>query len=424
MVGRLLVQRPTGEPVVLPTRKCGGVLAMLALSPDLQLPRRVVAEELWAESMPSQQTANLRQAVAGLRRALGDDSPFHAGRDRLWLDGSRVVVQPFAEPSSVVPEMTEPWFEAFRQARALPPVEPWTPLEALLGWAAEHEPARAAEILRACHTLAEGLNPHQLLPVARAARRATRPDDPLHGWAVAMEGLAQFMLGSTPAAASCFVAAVEHARVHRDAALFGLAAFYDSMTRLTAENLPGGVKWLRAAVGEGPRAYTKELWARLLHGQSLYLIHWGQVDEGLTGMRRAAEVASSLGASFEHQYALANMAWLAAGSANVRVAEHALEQYRQSSAEAPQRIRLTAELGQGALDADRERLTGVLEEASDHGLIGFVAYAYEQLALLELRDGRSASADSLVQQAKEVRRTLSSRYTRWDRARLGPLIVP
>lgn len=65
-----LSARRAGTPLRLPTRKAGGLLALLASRPGANLSRERLCDLLWPRSAPEQARGSLRQALAQLRRAL------------------------------------------------------------------------------------------------------------------------------------------------------------------------------------------------------------------------------------------------------------------------------------------------------------------------------------------------------------------
>ncbi len=71
LLGQLSLLRD-GEPLPLSTRKAAALLAVLALRPGAVLPRERLCGLLWSRSGPQQARASLRQALAQLRRDLGD----------------------------------------------------------------------------------------------------------------------------------------------------------------------------------------------------------------------------------------------------------------------------------------------------------------------------------------------------------------
>ncbi len=59
-----------GQQITLPTRKCMGLLAILAFQPGAPVRRERLSDLLWSRSATAQGRASLRQALAMLRRAL------------------------------------------------------------------------------------------------------------------------------------------------------------------------------------------------------------------------------------------------------------------------------------------------------------------------------------------------------------------
>lgn len=83
----------TGNTVVLNARKTKALLIWLALHPDKSQPRDRLAMMLWEESDDAQARHSLRQALSGLRKALGD----HAGalatsHDQVMLRSGHIQV--------------------------------------------------------------------------------------------------------------------------------------------------------------------------------------------------------------------------------------------------------------------------------------------------------------------------------------------
>ena len=81
------------RPITLPTRKCMGLLAVLALRPGTRVGRERLSDLLWSRSAPAQARASLRQALAMLRRALVAE-----GVDVLESLGDGVRLRPGSVP--------------------------------------------------------------------------------------------------------------------------------------------------------------------------------------------------------------------------------------------------------------------------------------------------------------------------------------
>jgi len=71
LLGQLTLLRD-GAAVPLATRKAAALIAVLALRPGTVVPRERLCGLLWSRSAPEQARASLRQALAQLRRDLGD----------------------------------------------------------------------------------------------------------------------------------------------------------------------------------------------------------------------------------------------------------------------------------------------------------------------------------------------------------------
>ena len=82
------------SPLVLPTRKAAALLAILAVRPDVLVTRERLAGLLWARSAEAQARGSLRQALAQLRNAFGDEAEalLEASGEGLRLVGTRVTV--------------------------------------------------------------------------------------------------------------------------------------------------------------------------------------------------------------------------------------------------------------------------------------------------------------------------------------------
>ncbi len=74
LLGPLHVTLDGANPVKFPTRKVEALFAMIVLADGRGLDRDVAASMLWSRSPEGQARANLRQALAGVRKALGDGS--------------------------------------------------------------------------------------------------------------------------------------------------------------------------------------------------------------------------------------------------------------------------------------------------------------------------------------------------------------
>src|SRR3979411_2294409 len=78
LLGRFALTAGEGDttPIRLSTRKAGALLAYLAMSPDQTASREELAALLWGNCPDQPARQSLRQALASLRKELGDAQAF------------------------------------------------------------------------------------------------------------------------------------------------------------------------------------------------------------------------------------------------------------------------------------------------------------------------------------------------------------
>ncbi len=182
LFGRFSLADSAGRTVRLPDRKTEGLLAILALNRDYGIPRQDAANILWPGKEP-QNLANLRQALAVVRRALGaeavETSAYHcrlASTFRLETDYESPVVR---RAGGFMPGHEGDWFEDIRLEAAT--VETTGVVDHYyqsLRWLADHDPRSMFAILSASPSMARSLPYPEfgtLLDVAKCA-------NPPRGW--------------------------------------------------------------------------------------------------------------------------------------------------------------------------------------------------------------------------------------------------
>src|SRR5438093_13141914 len=88
LLGRFALTAGEGDstPIRLSTRKAGALLAYLAMSPDQTASREELAALLWGDCLDQQARHSLRQALASLRKELGDARVFTADTKMVRLE--------------------------------------------------------------------------------------------------------------------------------------------------------------------------------------------------------------------------------------------------------------------------------------------------------------------------------------------------
>src|SRR5882724_6594333 len=86
LLGRLALAGDGGAaPIRLSTRKCGALLAFLAISGEQTASREKLATLLWGSCPDQQARQSLRQALALLRKELGDAAFFESDKTTVRL---------------------------------------------------------------------------------------------------------------------------------------------------------------------------------------------------------------------------------------------------------------------------------------------------------------------------------------------------
>src|SRR5262245_36412569 len=90
LLGGFDLKSPAGLDLAPPGRKVRALLACLALPPGRAWPREKLMAALWGDRGDEQARASLRQALAELRRTLGEPSPLVTDGGAVSLDPARV----------------------------------------------------------------------------------------------------------------------------------------------------------------------------------------------------------------------------------------------------------------------------------------------------------------------------------------------
>lgn len=96
VLGGFDLQPGQGQAVIPIGRKVRALLACLALSPGKAWPRERLMALLWSDRGEEQARASLRQALAEMRRALGEPSPVRTEQDAVSLDPALLDVDALA----------------------------------------------------------------------------------------------------------------------------------------------------------------------------------------------------------------------------------------------------------------------------------------------------------------------------------------
>jgi TolB-like protein len=96
LLGGFDLQSGAGRDVPPPGRKVRALMACLALPPGKSWPREKLMALLWSDRGDEQARASLRQALAELRRSLGEPSPLRTDDGAVSLDPTTITVDAIA----------------------------------------------------------------------------------------------------------------------------------------------------------------------------------------------------------------------------------------------------------------------------------------------------------------------------------------
>ena len=102
LIGGLALHTPGGDVMAIKGLRARGLLALLALSPDMRRSRRWIEGHLWSDRDPSHAGNSLRQELRQLRKTLGTECSL-LGSDRadVWLDVSQLSVDVLNDDTAV-----------------------------------------------------------------------------------------------------------------------------------------------------------------------------------------------------------------------------------------------------------------------------------------------------------------------------------
>lgn len=419
---------PDGSPVRFDTRKARAIVAMAALRNGQALPRGEAAAALWPGVSRESAALNLRKTLQRLRRALGSDGPLRIDRDTCWLDVEVVEILPWGA-SRLLPDMTEPWFDAYRPRdlaasarREGATVEGFL---SVLEWASRYRPREGLELARRMPELTEMSLPERIEPLLAACLAGIGPGDAHIGWGLALRGVAASVKGHLPDVLRLMGRAYQRAIGQRDDSLRAFTAFYLAGSLITA----GRVAEAQAVMGETPIAGTNgDIAIRLRHGRGFTLIHGGEFARGLQEFGEALKSVAPATAPYERAYLLANFAWFESTVGDPAVAHELLGEFEDLAFADCVRMQLTALLARSNMLARKGLheeaapiLESVLEIGTAHRLAGFEIYAAEGLAVCCVARQERTAARTLITRARRVRESHRFAATDWDRGRLALL---
>ena len=129
LTGPFRLETAEGEVVRIPLRKARALLVLLATAETGQRERRWIEDHLWSDQDRDHAGNSLRQALSGLRRALGDIGvTLQSDRHSLWLEPGELRIDaegnaPFLEGFSAGDPVFQVWLDQERARRGGTPAQ-------------------------------------------------------------------------------------------------------------------------------------------------------------------------------------------------------------------------------------------------------------------------------------------------------------
>jgi|GEM_PF-6811123 len=426
------VERPDGVALAMPTRKVAGLLAILVWHQGRKVHRGVLQEALWPLAADEKGNQSLRKALSMLRQVVGSDVIGFEGEYVQWLPThySCDALTEEIDPETILPEMTEPWFDQlrYRQEKVAAPEAPIAAFGTLVDWASDHDPARAIEMMRVANDMASHLTPEHMRRVVTRAMRHIQSQPRLQGWGHYYLGLCDCYDLRLQSSIENFSRAKEIAAVVQDPELLTSALSFDASNLIVLGRASSVIPKLNDAIHYMTLNHGMAHVPRLLHGLATAYVH---TDEYSLGIDNLEDSVSRMPAHATQDRAIlhALIALYHATWRQHRLAETKLEISREIvSPESHWRLFGIHELTQGLIasakwDLDRaENHFKRIIKSEESYFGGFSLYALEGLATVAHQRGHLEMRQEFIQKSRKIRLDQRMVYTSWDQARMSDML--
>lgn len=442
LIGAVRLTSPEGRQIDFATRKAAGVLCVLGAAEGKPVNRALLESILWPGREDRLQSQSLRAALAELRRALGDDGPVETTRTtcRLRMDRVRTDYPPKERTlwEQLASDQTGTWFNDLRQGRvrlesSLDTHESPDELFAkVLNWAADIDPIRALDLMRAAPDLASVIPGIQLAALVNRLWPHIEPIRPLYGWLLHFRGVTEYLRGEVKAGLQSFNSAAHIAMENQDTRLLGETVRWLSAPKIMTGDADGAVRIIEKSLVVAEKLNDSDAVALLLHGVAVSYQHVCRPRQAVEAFERAKESSYYQRRMPERAQLLGNLAMFHAVEGAWDKAEACLREIRQiGQADGNWRVTAAMHLTQAVIligmnnlsDADKV-LNEILirESRSKAQFTSIDVYAREWAAILHMRRGTHSIARRHLRQAAEMRKSADMGFTPWDKKRLAPLL--
>ena len=442
LIGGVRIKSPSGEEVNLATRKAGGILCVLGAAEGKPVDRSLLESILWPDREDRLQSQSLRAALAELRRALGDDGPLETSRTTCRLRMDRVSTDyPPRERSlwaQLASDQSGTWFNDLRQGRvrlesSLENDEKPDELFAkVLHWAADIDPIRALDLMRAAPDLASVIPGIQLTELVKRLWPHVEPIRPLYGWLLHFRGVTEYLRGEVKPGLQSFQSASQIAMENQDTRLLGETVRWLSAPKIMTGDAAGAARIIEKSVVVAEKLRDGDAVALLLHGLAVAYQHINRPRDANEAFERALAASYYQRRMPERSQLLGNQAMFQAVEGDYAKADACLREIRQIGQEDSNwRVTAAMHLAQAVIFIGLDNLNGAeselgeilaRESQANAQFTTIDVYAREWSAILHLRRGRLTIARRHLRHAAEMRQSASMGFTPWDKKRLAPIL--
>jgi tetratricopeptide (TPR) repeat protein len=439
MTGAVTARDVHGKAALLSTRKAAGVLAVLAAAEGKPVTRELLEEALWPGVDPERRSQSLRNALSGIRKCFGEDGPVEISRRtcRLRLDQIESDFPPETQEGwiQLATDQDGSWFEHLRQGRVrLTPLVaktegPEEMFAKVLNWAADHDPERALDLMRAAPELATQIPGLELTELVDRLWRHVEPSRPLFGWLIHFRGITEYLRGEVKAGLRSFTLAAQAAMTSGDTRLLGESVRWFSAPRIVMGDAKGAAVVIEKSLEMAAAQKDDDAVSLLLHAKGVAALHLGRSEEADASLVQALEGSYYRRNTVARMQLLANLVLFRAvendreGVAEIfreiGAVERASENWRVDAAGHLARAILHLFEDEN-LEAEQE-LAVILDRASEgRGQFSTIdIYAREYAGVACVQRGDLDKGRRHFEIANEMRNEREMGLTAWDRKRLG-----
>ncbi len=428
----LRVEGPDIVVDFLPTVKTLRVLEILVAANGKWLERDAIADELWPSHNPSKSRANLRQALATIRKTFRPHDIIESDATLLRVNLESVEHDGKASKNLTLESNRKGIHHEFFDdeiAQELALDTPAHHLDLLIRSIIRAHPDRALDLLAAAPDIALTLPTASLRSHAHFTVRMVSREHAAYGWAKYFVAYSDLLVGRYQDGVQHLHEARQHAVNTADRNLYIESLMFLSFAHTELGMAQKAVKLAEEGLNHASVTRRTAEFAKLTHAKGAAYVHAGRASRGVPLMLEAANVLRNEGKDIERAHCFSNL-YLFAQEFNFKeIAEFARQEATQwaacssdwRSAAACTYGDLIGCVRNGEYDLAQSHATSLEKTAIQYGCIPFRAYASEGLAQVSYKQGDYRAAAGQLADALTNRRIQGFRASVAERAKLRNL---